>query len=343
MTSGKLSMGKIYIAVSMGLFVTAVVTLGLSFALTGNKSVIISGLILFLLLGAWFGIFAAFVRKKLVQFTSALCQTLDDMTKGNAAPQRSSEEETLFVKVNHRLIRLYEIMQENRRRVWEEKKALQELTSDISHQVKTPVSNLKIVISTLLTQKMPEDKQREFLQAMEGQLDKLEFLMQGMIKTSRLETGVITLAKKPGLLYETLAAALGGILLSAEKKGINVAVNCPDNLTVSHDTKWTAEALFNILDNGVKYTPDGGSITVSVIPLEMYMKIDIADNGKGISESRQAEIFKRFYREEEVHHIEGIGIGLYLAREIITMQGGYIKVTSEIGKGSTFSVFLPKE
>ena len=110
-----------------------------------------------------------------------------------------------------------------------------------------------------------------------------------------------------------------------------------------HDRKWTSEALFNILDNAVKYTPSGGSISVSVESWEMYLKIDISDTGKGIAENRQGTIFLRFYREEEVHDIEGIGIGLYLAREIITMQGGYIKVVSEIRKGSTFSVFLPRK
>ena len=93
----------------------------------------------------------------------------------------------------------------------------------------------------------------------------------------------------------------------------------------------------------MKYTPADGNIQVYVQSWELYVKIDIMDSGKGIAENRQGMIFKRFYREEEVHDIEGIGIGLYLAREIITMQGGYIKVTSTVGHGSTFSVFLPRE
>ena len=204
---------------------------------------------------------------------------------------------------------------------------MQELISDISHQVKTPISNLKMVNATLLEQPMPEEKQREFLQASSSQLEKLDFLMQAMIKTSRLETGVISLDRKIQPLYDTLAAALGGILLNAERKHIHVSVDCPEDIILPHDRKWTSEALFNILDNAVKYTPADGDIQVSVQSWEFYVKIDITDSGKGIAESRQGMIFKRFYREEEVHDIEGIGIGLYLAREIITMQGGYIKVT----------------
>ncbi len=101
-------------------------------------------------------------------------------------------------------------------------------------------------------------------------------------------------------------------------------------LTVSHDSKWTSEALFNLLDNAVKYTPAGGKIAVSVVLWEMYVEIKVTDTGKGISESK-----------EEVHEQQGVGIGLYLAREIVTRQGGYIKVVSEPGKGSEFSIMLP--
>ena len=219
---------------------------------------------------------------------------------------------------------------------------MQELISDISHQVKTPIANLQMVNATLLEQPVTEEKRQEFLLASSGQLEKLDFLMQAMIKTSRLETGVIALDRKVQPIYNTLAAALGGILLNAEKKNIHVSVECPPDILLAHDKKWTSEALFNILDNAVKYTPADGTLQVSVQSWELYVKIDITDSGKGIAESRQGMIFKRFYREEEVHDVEGIGIGLYLAREIISMQGGYIKVTSALGSGSTFSVFLPR-
>ncbi len=137
---------------------------------------------------------------------------------------------------------------------------------------------------------------------------------------------------------------MGGILLNAEKKQINVQVDCPESLIVSHDRKWTGEALFNILDNAVKYTPEGGQIRVSVESWEMYVKIDIADTGIGISEQHQGGQFSSgSIGEDIVHDVDGIGIGLYLAREIVTLQGGYIRVTSEVGKGSTFSVFLLRE
>ena len=165
--------------------------------------------------------------------------------------------------------------------------------------------------------------------------------MQAMIKTSRLEAGVIALEPKPQAIYDTLAAALGGILLNAEQKKIAVTVDCPETVTAIHDRKWTTEALFNILDNAVKYTPEGGNIQIAVASWEMYAKINISDTGIGIPEQHQGTIFKRFYREDSVHDTPGIGIGLYLTREIIARQGGFIRVASKDGIGSTFSVFLP--
>ena len=232
-----------------------------------------------------FGIFVLFcsicfmvlVRRKLAMFSDAFCSLMDDMLSGNMQPKQTVEEESLFYKIEYRLNRLYEVMQENKNSIAQERADLQELISDISHQVKTPIANLKMINSTLLENEVPVQKQKEFLTAQASQLDKLDFLMQAMIKTSRLETGVISLEKKSQPLYDTLAAALGDILLNAEKKQINVQVDCPESLIVSHDRKWTGEALFNILDNAVKYTPEGGQIRVSVESWEMYVKIDIAD------------------------------------------------------------------
>ena len=313
------------------------------YLLTDNAAAVYAVLFLAVLVYGGMFSFIAIVRKKLTAFSDMLCRQLDGMMQGNAANLEFAEEESLFYKISHRLSRLYGIMRENRQSIAREREDLQELISDVSHQVKTPIANLKMIETTLLERDIPEQKQKEFLSAMGGQLDKLDFLMQTLIKTSRLETGIISLEKKKQPIYDTLASALGGILLNAEKKNIKVLVHCPESIEVTHDKKWTGEALFNILDNAVKYTPGGGEIRVKAEKWEMYLKIDISDNGKGIPEKHHAEIFKRFYRESEVHDIDGIGIGLYLTREIITMQGGYVKVTSSSQRGATFSVFLPAD
>lgn len=336
----KLSINKACILLGMLLLLAVGIVSGVVYLLTRNTTAVWCVFLFSLFVMLCFVGFVVLVRRKLVRFSDAFCVLLDDMLSGDTVPKQSIEEESLFYKINYRLGRLYEIMQENKNSIAKERADLQELISDISHQVKTPIANLKMINSTLLEQEVPAQKQKEFLSAQASQLDKLDFLMQAMIKTSRLETGVISLEQKQQPVYDTLAAALGGILLNAEQKQIEVQVDCPENLSVSHDRKWTSEALFNILDNAVKYTPAGGQICVQVECWEMYVKIDIADTGIGISEQHQGTIFKRFYREDVVHDVEGIGIGLYLAREIIALQGGYIRVASEIGKGSVFSVFL---
>ncbi len=283
------------------------------------------------------------IRKKLLIFSESLSSCIDDIVNEKNEVEFDLESETLMGKFNYKLKRLYEIMQRNGNQTKIEKKAIQEMISDISHQVKTPVANLKMYNSTLLERQLSPEKEREFLSLMDTQINKLDFLMQSMVKMSRLETGIITLSIQLAPLYDTVGLALGSIVFLAEKKNIEVAVDCDQFLKVPHDKKWTAEALFNILDNAVKYTAPGGKISVTVEQWEMATKIDITDTGKGIPERDLAQIFKRFYREDDVHDIDGIGIGLYLCREIISKQGGYIQVKSEVGKGSTFLVFLPNE
>ena len=311
------------------------------FLITKQAAVLLTGIVLLLCALLWFFLLIQILGKRLSLFTSDLCQTIDHMMKGDEAPKRPEDSETMLARISHRLFRLYQIMQENRHKVDEERKELQVLISDISHQVKTPVSNLKMATDTLLEKPVTETERMDFIRGIRTQTDKLDFLFQALVKTSRLETGVIQLEKKPGRIFDTVAQAMSGIVYEAEKKEITVSVDSPEDLILSHDSKWTAEALFNLLDNAVKYTPTGGSIAVTVTSWEMYVEIKVTDTGKGISESNQAAIFRRFYREEEVHDQQGVGIGLYLAREIAARQGGYIKVVSEPGKGSEFSILLP--
>lgn len=338
-----LSMKKFLWLILYGVLSTSALLLFGLFWVTKNLWAVLYGGFLTVALLVWGGVFLYYFQRKLTLFTDSLCRTLDDMMDSTARPEMDYEAETLLARISHRLERLYHVMQKSRDTIAKEKADLQSLLSDISHQTKTPIANLKMINETMLTRPISEEQRKEFLEATGSQLDKLDFLIQAMVKTSRLESGVITLEKKDALVEETLVKAVNGILAPMEKKNIELTVDCPEGLTISHDSRWTSEALFNLLDNAVKYTLAGGSIHVSVQNWEMYLKIDVTDTGRGIPEREQAAIFKRFYREEAVHDVDGIGIGLYLAREIITMQGGYIMVTSDVGRGSTFSVFLPRE
>ncbi len=340
MSLGQISVKRVFLLICAGMSASMLAICAVLFVLTGELRMLMAGILLTVCALIWVFLLMLFFSKRLSVFTKELCRAMDRMISGSGEPERAADSETLFARISYRLSRLYGIMQENRRKVDEERQELQMLVSDVSHQVKTPVSNLKMVTDTLLAKPVTEEERREFLQGIRNQTDKLEFLFQTLVKASRLETGAIRLEKKDAPLIDTLALACSSIVYAAEKKNISVTVNCPDDLRISHDSKWTAEALFNLLDNAVKYTPAGGAIRVSVEQWEMYVKLDVSDTGKGIPESNQAAVFRRFYREEEVHNEQGIGIGLYLTREIVTKQGGYMKVTSEVGKGSTFSIFL---
>lgn len=279
------------------------------------------------------------LKKDVYQFADQLEKALDHILTGKEPENICKDTDTLWGKISEKLRRASHIWQRKDLEILSEKKELEQLVSDLSHQTKTPVSNLKICMEILREHPAPE-KTQEFLNIMETQTEKLDFLIQGMIKISRLETGIIKIRADELNLQKTIGRAMAGIVPKAEKKHIQLHVTCSPQIQVRHDGKWTAEAIFNILDNAVKYTQDSGSIWITVTEQEIFTQIAIRDTGKGIAPQRHAEIFTRFYREPEVHEQEGVGIGLYLAREIIELQKGYIEVHSEKGKGAEFRICL---
>lgn len=218
-----------------------------------------------------------------------------------------------------------------------ERDKIKALISDISHQTKTPIANLLLYSELLSEQTLPEDA-TEDVAAIHAQAEKLRFLIDSLVKLSRLENGILTLSPKSELLQPTLQAVREQYAPKAAEKGLTLTLQ-DTALSASFDPKWTAEALGNLVDNAIKYTETGG-VTISATGYELFIRIDITDTGTGISEEELPKAFSRFYRGKMAE--EGVGIGLYLARQIISAEGGYIKVASTPGQGSTFSVFLPQ-
>ena len=286
------------------------------------------------------GLWAWYQRRQVSLFADDLCETLDALLSGRQPENYQPYEDSLTAKVQGKLMQYFDIMSEGKRQSQQDKQVIQSLVSDISHQVKTPIANIKMFTNILQQHQLPPEKQAEFLSTMEGQIDKLDFLMQSLIKMSRLETGTFVLHPQEGRLADTIALAMSAVWAKAEAKEISLSADCDSSICVQHDPKWMAEALGNILDNAIKYTPLGGSVTVSVRPWQFYTRVDIADTGIGIAEEHYNDIFQRFYRDPQVASQEGVGLGLYLANGIITRQKGYISVKSKVGKGTTFSVYL---
>ncbi len=220
-----------------------------------------------------------------------------------------------------------------------EKNKIKELIADISHQTKTPIANLILYSDLLREEDLPETA-AENVEAIHTQAEKLKFLIESLVKLSRLENGILQFSPQKQKVQPMLEAAVNEFLPAAEEKGIVLSLHNSDT-EACFDAKWTLEAVCNLIDNAVKYT-ENGSITISAVSYEMFTRIDIADTGIGIKEEEITKIFSRFYRSQTVSDEAGVGIGLYLAREIFTGQGGYMKVSSVYGQGSTFSVFLPK-
>lgn len=286
---------------------------------------------------------AVITRKELVRYTSELSNCLDEMIAGNEDIVFQEEQETLIGKLQTKLRKLYEILQERASQSQENRELLEKTIADLSHQVKTPISSIRMYHNFLHKENLDEKKRRQFMEALENQVDKLEFLIQSMIKLSRLESGIVRVNPEYAPVYPLLESSICDIALKAEAKEIDISVDCVENLHAFFDTKWTQEAVFNLMDNAVKYTGKGGSIQISAMATDFFVRIRIRDSGKGICEKNLTQIFKRFYREPEVTGTEGVGIGLYLAREIVDKENGFIEVQSEVGKGSVFSVHLPME
>jgi len=161
-----------------------------------------------------------------------------------------------------------------------------------------------------------------------------------LIKLSRLESGIITLSPEENSVKDLLTDVIDAVAIKAAKKNITITCDLSE-LSAVFDWKWTAEAIYNIVDNAVKYTPSGGNIRIALMNTELFARIEIQDTGIGISEMDTAKIFQRFYRGRSVSEVEGVGIGLYLARQMIAEENGYMKVKSAVGKGTSFFVYLP--
>ena len=268
---------------------------------------------------------------------------LDDML--TAALDGSFSEKTFdesrLSALESRLARYLTASALSERNVREQKDQISALISDISHQTKTPVSNLQLYAQLLSEQPLtPQGK--DCAAAISAQADKLQTLIEALVKTSRLETGILALHPQPGGLSAVVERSAAQYAPKATEKGITLTVRQTEGFAV-FDAKWTEEAVCNLLDNAVKYTLAGGVITVEVKNYELFSAVRVSDTGPGISEAEQAKIFGRFYRAQGAWQTEGVGIGLYLTRQIAEKQGGYVKVESAPGKGSTFSLYIPRE
>lgn len=275
--------------------------------------------------------------------TARTMKRLDDMLTAaiNGSFSETAFDESRLSALESRLWRYLTASALSEGNVREQKDQISALISDISHQTKTPVANLQLYAQLLAEQPLtPQGK--DCAAAISAQAEKLQTLIEALVKTSRLETGILALHPQPGEISPVVERAAAQYAARAAEKGIVLTVGQAEGSAV-FDPKWTEEAVCNLLDNAVKYTPSGGAVTVKVKNYELFSAIQVTDTGPGISEEEQAKIFGRFYRAPDAWQAEGVGIGLYLTRQIAEKQGGYVKVESMPERGSTFSLYIPRE
>jgi len=263
---------------------------------------------------------------------------LEEATQGSF--QERHFDESVYSALESRFADYLSASEISARRVQEERDKIKTLIADISHQTKTPIANILLYAQLLQEQQLPTAS-ADCVAALAGQAEKLQFLNDALVKLSRLEVGVLTLQPTVQSVEPVLREVAQQYQAKAQAKEITLTVEACEAVAL-FDVKWTTEALGNLVDNAVKYTEPGGAVCLRAQNYELFCRIDVVDNGNGIAEAEQSKIFSRFYRAPQVAQQEGVGVGLYLTRQILASEGGYIKVSSVLGQGTTFSVFLPR-
>lgn len=243
-------------------------------------------------------------------------------------------------KLTHKAVKIIQMDTMDISQTKQEKEIIQSFISDMSHQMKTPLSGVAMYTDLLLEVRITEAEQQEFLSRVKTGTEKLQWMMDSLVKMSRLEVGAIELSPVPAGIKQTISDSISAVYGAAGKKNISIQTAYFEDIALLHDRKWTSEAITNILENAVKYSPSGGEINISAETLPIYTKISITDYGIGIASDEWNSIFKRFYRGRNAKGVDGAGLGLYLASLVFQKQGGYILVDSKPGKYTTFSMFL---
>lgn len=300
-----------------------------------------------------------YYRKRMQAATQMLLERLDRAIGGEM--QEEIFDESVDAAVTERLNRLLELTNMHQEQAETERDTIKSIISNITHQIRTPVTN--IMLYTGLLQEIVAAPGQDggvtenishLLLKLQKQADKLDFFMKELVKSTYTEQEMISLHPEMTDVQEIMAAACQTVELSAMKKGIVIAVQSAgdvqqhgkeetaDGILCYADRKWTVEALANVLDNAVKYSPSGSRIDVRLRTGESFLCVEVEDRGCGIREEEQGRIFERFYRAEEVSAEPGFGIGLYLVREVLSRQGGYARVKSVPGEGTMMYLYLSR-
>lgn len=281
--------------------------------------------------------------QKSFNYLELVSKELNKFIKGDYTNSDYGLKEGIIARVSNQINQLGNIIYLKQEKLISEKENAKALVTDISHQLKTPLASVKMC-NALLKEDLSLEERDEFLNSSEIAVRKLEYLVDSLVNISRLEADMIKIKPTNNSIKNTITNAINSVYIKAMNKNIDIGLNEFEDVMIPHDSKWTEEAIFNVLENGVKYTKVGGYINISVEETPNFLRINIKDNGIGIKKEEFNSIFKRFYRgkSKEIKNIEGSGVGLYLTRKIIEEQGGSITVKSKENVGTEFIILMRK-
>lgn len=282
-------------------------------------------------------------RKYITEVVLELSDLLDTLMELEEREVFPETEDTMLSKLQGNVTKLIRRMRHQNELTRQEQERMKGIISDLSHQLKTPLANLKMYSRFLQKEDPSENQYREYVDIICMSVERLNFLSENMIKISRLESGLIHLKCQKNQISETVLKAVKDIYPKARDMGCEIIYreDRGKKTEAQFDADWTAEAVFNLLDNAVKYSEkaEEKEIVLSVRKLGLFAEISVEDQNGPISVEEHNRIFQRFYRGENGEGKEGIGLGLYLTREIALRQGGYVSVKAT-ERGNIFSIYL---
>lgn len=264
------------------------------------------------------------------------------MLENNYDKHLYTNREGEFSKLFNTFSNMRDIIRNNILDLKKEKTFLVNLLSDISHQLKTPLSSLIVFNEIIMSKDINEKEKNIFLLKSKNQLERMEWLIKSLLKLAKLDSGAIIFKKENNCLNDTIKESIETLSTKSLKNNVEIIFNGRNKIKMNHDKEWLTEAFINLIKNGIEHTDKGGYINISIVDSPIYYKVIIEDNGEGIYEEDLPNIFKRFYKGKRSKKSDSVGIGLALSKSIIEGQGGFIEVESERGYGTKFSILFLK-
>lgn len=235
-----------------------------------------------------------------------------------------------------------QIIRNNINELRKEKQFLVHLLSDISHQLKTPLSSMIVYNDIMLNKELSEEQREMFLLNNQNQLHRMIWLIKSMLKLAKLDAKAIELAKENQSLNETIQDSIEALESKALEGKVKIVFPEEKEISFEHDKLWLEEAFINIMKNGIEHTPQGGEIAIQLTENPVYRRVTIEDTGEGIEEDDLPNIFNRFYKARKSKKSDSVGIGLALAKSIVELHNGIIEVESRVGIGTKFIITFLK-